>query len=68
MDPAKLDYLVSFKQFQDYTRSTRTGKNMSDNEFSDAYKEYKDAFQFKQYQTFFDEHKEEEWYAFVQFY
>lgn len=64
-DPYKLDFLISYKQFTVWAR-TPDGKRRggtSDEEVSQRYKEYRESFQHRQLQKFFDEYKDKEWWV-----
>ncbi|KAI9202777.1 uncharacterized protein BJ171DRAFT_166970 [Polychytrium aggregatum] len=66
VDPAKLDHLVNFKFFADYHRSQyrqeNGGREMDEDELSKRYSIYKENFTHKQLSTFFEKHRDEEWF------
>ncbi|KAJ3176671.1 hypothetical protein HK101_010391, partial [Irineochytrium annulatum] len=69
-DPLNLDYLMPYRQFVEFqkmkSRGERTGRgaaaDMDEEELRKKYQTYKEAFQGKVLTTFFEEHKESEWF------
>ncbi|CAG8546017.1 4633_t:CDS:10 [Paraglomus occultum] len=61
-DPAELDFLVTYKYFVDYLMYKNPNTRCDDEELHRKYSAYKEEFGFRQLRTFFETHKEEEWF------
>jgi hypothetical protein len=59
-DPLNLDYLVSFRQFAEYTNYKSRDK-LDEDEVRRRFGEYKEKFHIKLLNNFFEEHKSAEW-------
>lgn len=62
VDPSQLDYLISFKQYCDYLRSTHPRSHFDDDEYTKKYTVYKEKFNAKQLASFFEQQKDKEWF------
>jgi hypothetical protein len=62
LDPYKMDYLVSFRQFSDYVNNRTRGRRYDDRELSEQYAAYKRDFTKRQCKKFFDAHNEMAWF------
>ncbi|CAO3665810.1 unnamed protein product [Umbelopsis ramanniana] len=62
VDPSQLDYLITFKQYCDYIRSTNPRTHFDDDEYTKKYTVYKEKFNAKQLATFFEQQKDKEWF------
>lgn len=62
VDPSQLDYLITFKQYCDYIRSTNPRTHFDDDEYTKKYNVYKEKFNAKQLATFFEQQKDKEWF------
>jgi hypothetical protein len=62
IDPSQLDYLITFKQYCDYLRSTHPRTHFDDDEYTKKYTVYKEKFNAKQLATFFEQQKDKEWF------
>lgn len=60
-DPAKLDFLLNFREFAEYIEVS-DGFKRSEDELSKRYTIYKENLVAKQAQSFFETHKEIEWF------
>lgn len=61
MDPTQLDYLVSFKQFSDYTKRT-AGRRLDEDDIQKRFAHYREKFSARQIVQFFEANKEKEWF------
>lgn len=62
VDPSQLDYLISFKQYCDYLRNAHPRSHFDDDEYTKKYTAYKEKFNAKQLEGFFELQKEKEWF------
>ncbi|KAG9298191.1 hypothetical protein G9A89_002679 [Geosiphon pyriformis] len=60
-DPTELDFLVTFKYFVDYI-ITQNKVHPDDDELHKLYTKYKEEFGLRQLRTFFEAHRNEEWF------
>ncbi|RCH81258.1 hypothetical protein CU098_006009, partial [Rhizopus stolonifer] len=61
VDPAQLDYLVSFKQFSEYTKRT-SNRRIDDEDMQKRFAHYKEKFAARQLAQFFTANKDKEWF------
>ncbi|KAI8983500.1 hypothetical protein BDB01DRAFT_791017 [Pilobolus umbonatus] len=61
IDPLQLDYLVSFKQFYEYTKRTAS-RRIDDDDMQKRYANYKEKFAARQLAQFFIANKDKEWF------
>lgn len=62
VDPYKLDYIVSFKQYCDYLRQSHSNDESLDDKFQKRYDDYKEKMTIKQLAQFFANNKEKQWF------
>ncbi|KAJ3402696.1 hypothetical protein HDV05_008306, partial [Chytridiales sp. JEL 0842] len=61
LDPLKLDYLLPFRQYAEYIRSTNRSSTLEDQDMRKMYGTYREDYYAKLLAKFFDEHKGLEW-------
>ncbi|CAG8555537.1 8571_t:CDS:2, partial [Ambispora leptoticha] len=61
-DPAELDFLVTYKYYADYVLSQNPKMHPEDEELHKLYTKYKEEFGLRQLRTFFEAHRNEEWF------
>ncbi|ORX91462.1 hypothetical protein K493DRAFT_286786 [Basidiobolus meristosporus CBS 931.73] len=62
IDPNKLDTLVSFKHFSDWVNSQDPGARHHEDELERRYAIYKENFNVRQLNNFFEQHKNSDWF------
>ncbi|KAI7904590.1 uncharacterized protein BX663DRAFT_502898 [Cokeromyces recurvatus] len=61
VDPIQLDYLVSFKQFSEYTKRT-SNRRIDDEDMQKRFAHYKEKFAARQLAQFFASNQDKEWF------
>ncbi|KAI9469006.1 MAG: hypothetical protein EXX96DRAFT_590070 [Benjaminiella poitrasii] len=61
VDPAQLDYLVSFKQFSEYTKRT-ANRRIDEEDIQKRFAHYKEKFAARQLAQFFTANQDKEWF------
>ncbi|CAO3697202.1 unnamed protein product [Rhizopus stolonifer] len=61
LDPNQLDYIVPYKQFNEYTRRN-SSRRLDDEEVQKRYVHYKEKFAARQLSNFFSANKDKQWF------